>query len=470
MTRRAEEEEEEVAGDPEEAAAVSKTEMLKFALPALGIYLAAPLMGNVDNAFVGRFSGTAELAALSPGSVFANNILFLFGSILNSATTGLVARAWAGGSGDDAVERARAQLGSTMSVAWVIGLALTVFYALASPWAIRALGTPEGIADKAATYARITGLASWASIAQGVSLSALLSTRDAVTPLRVVFSAQIVNLACDFLLCCWPFRAGIAGAAAATAFSTVVGFCLMARALGRKGLFPRPRLPSRADARPVLEYAGPLFIITAARVVGFSAMALTAGTLGTAHLAAYQVIISVFVVFLFVSGPLGQNAQTLLPSLIDSGDRPALRRTFANVLLISSAVGAVTTALYSAALRFGAGAFTSDAAVLEQVGIGGPSSLVPMATLLVLGTVDGALTAAKDFRLIVVYQLVAVAVQLLLLAEARRRGFGLPFIWLSFTVRLWICAFSSAACILGGFGRLGGAMGLRRRASAAAGA
>jgi hypothetical protein len=38
---------------------------------------------------------------------------------------------------------------------------------------------------------RWTGLVAWASLAQGVCLSAILATRDAVTPLKVVCAAAV---------------------------------------------------------------------------------------------------------------------------------------------------------------------------------------------------------------------------------------------------------------------------------------
>jgi len=199
------------------------------------------------------------------------------------------------------------------------------------------------------------------------------------------------------------------------------------------------------------------------RILGFSAMAFTASSLGTAQLAAYQVIISVFVVFVFVGGPLSQNAQTLLPSLIDAGDTKGLRRTFRNIVVIASTVSAITSVLYFAAIRFGSAAFTADAGVLGEVTKACLSSVLPAASLMVMSSVDGAMTAAKDFRFIVVYQCLAVAVQLFLLSEIRSRGLGLSSIFLTFTVRLWICAVGAGICIFGGLGRLGGAMGLRRR-------
>ena len=72
----------------------SKTEMLRFAIPALGIYLANPLLSNIDNSFVGQTVGTAGLAALSPATLCTDQMLYLF-SFLSRATTSMVARAYA---------------------------------------------------------------------------------------------------------------------------------------------------------------------------------------------------------------------------------------------------------------------------------------------------------------------------------------------------------------------------------------
>jgi hypothetical protein len=71
----------------------SKREILRFAIPALGIYLCNPLLSNIDNAFVGRTVGTTGLAALSPATICTDQILFMF-SFLGRATTGIVSRAY----------------------------------------------------------------------------------------------------------------------------------------------------------------------------------------------------------------------------------------------------------------------------------------------------------------------------------------------------------------------------------------
>eukprot|EP00971_Amphidinium_carterae_P155957 3091856-Amphidinium_carterae.1 len=93
----------------------------------------------------------------------------------------------------------------------------------------------------------------------------------------------------------------------------------MLGALRKKGITPKP-VPIRSkDARVVLEYAGPLFLTTGSRVLGYTTMATVATKLGSIPGAAYQVAIGVFTVFAFVSAPLNQIAQTTLPALVDEG-------------------------------------------------------------------------------------------------------------------------------------------------------
>eukprot|EP00931_Biecheleriopsis_adriatica_P008205 TRINITY_DN109419_c0_g1_i1.p1 TRINITY_DN109419_c0_g1~~TRINITY_DN109419_c0_g1_i1.p1 ORF type:complete len:185 (+),score=20.39 TRINITY_DN109419_c0_g1_i1:42-557(+) len=94
----------------------STLELLRFALPALGISLCGPILSNIDNAFVGRMSGPEALAALSPGTVVADNILYLL-VFLPRATLGLVSRAYAAGG----ASAAQPELVRVLSVALPAG-------------------------------------------------------------------------------------------------------------------------------------------------------------------------------------------------------------------------------------------------------------------------------------------------------------------------------------------------------------
>eukprot|EP00439_Symbiodinium_sp_Y106_P046952 s442_g6.t1 len=430
--------------------ASSKTEMLRFALPALGIYLANPIMSNIDNSFVGHFGGTTALAALSPGGVLADNLFFLFNSVLSAATTGLVARAWPKGAAN-----AREELIRTFSFALACGVPLSLFYWFCSNWVLGLMGVPQNLHAMAASYARIRGLVSWASLGQGVCLSAILATRDAVTPLRVVVVAALLNVLGDFLLCCWPLRTGVSGAAAATAISTMCGFALMMRSLQRKQILPTFRRGALRDAGPVLEYAGPMLVINMTRIAGFTAMAFAAAATGTRALAAYQVILGIFVLFAFIGAPLSQTAQTMLPPLIESSNTSGARKVAKNVLTIGAIVSIVASVLCYTALMLGAGTFTSDPAVLGE--IHGAAFMVCLATgtLLISSSVDGALLAAKDFGFIVTQQVSVVMLQLLVLRTVLHLKLGLPGIWMTLAVRVILFVPIALTWLGMGYGPLG---------------
>jgi len=96
------------------ATASSKKAMLRFALPALGIYLTNPLMSNIDNAFVGRTAGTQALAAMSPATTLSDLLLMMF-SFLGRATTGIVSRQYKGSDTQAASQAASARTYCTRS-------------------------------------------------------------------------------------------------------------------------------------------------------------------------------------------------------------------------------------------------------------------------------------------------------------------------------------------------------------------
>jgi len=45
---------------------VSVSRILRFAIPAMGIWLCSPLLSVIDTSFVGMLSGTIQQAALNP--------------------------------------------------------------------------------------------------------------------------------------------------------------------------------------------------------------------------------------------------------------------------------------------------------------------------------------------------------------------------------------------------------------------
>ena len=144
---------------------------------------------------MGRFDGTIGLAAMNPGTILSDYLLYLF-IFLPRATVGLVARARARGK-----EEARKELGCVLSAALLIGAGLTLLLVLGAPVLLGMLGVSPSLRFAAGRYVMIRGTVAWATLMQSVALSGLLACRDSITPLKVVATAACLNFAGDWLFC-----------------------------------------------------------------------------------------------------------------------------------------------------------------------------------------------------------------------------------------------------------------------------
>ncbi|CAJ1351562.1 unnamed protein product [Effrenium voratum] len=427
----------------------SKKELLKFAVPALGISIASPLMTNIDNAFVGRLSGTQALASMSPGTVLADYILYLF-IFLPRATTGLVARGLQQSRGT-----ARRQLSVALSAAGVVGLVLSGLFVFATPWLMQLLDVAPELRPGASIYVQVRGFVAWAALMQSVALAGLLAARDSVTPLKVVLFAAALNFLGDFLLCaCRPW--GIFGAALATSVSTLLGFGLMWRALKRNHLAPVLSVPKRSELAPLLEYARPLSVVILFRFLSITLMAKAAAALGTQATAAYQVLCNMVVLFGLCGEPLSQTAQTMLPGLLE---RPSPKaRGFMKSLAVLTLGVSLGVGVFSAvALRASAHLFTRDVEV-QQILRSSVMVPVTVASLILSQAFDGSMLAAREFPLVIRITLATTSLQAALLIAATTFHWSLEAVFLSLATRYWLFMAVISVRVLRGQGALGRAL------------
>lgn len=156
------EEEEKLLENEEDVNEASKRQMLGFAIPALGIFLCNPLLSNIDNAFVGRMSGTSGLAALSPATICTDQVLYLF-SFLSRATTGMVSRAYAS---EKNTENARSAASAPLTLAIAIGSIISICYAIFTPNLLSMLQVNPSLRPAASSYIHWRGSITWAALAQ----------------------------------------------------------------------------------------------------------------------------------------------------------------------------------------------------------------------------------------------------------------------------------------------------------------
>merc|ERR1719215_1631379 len=221
----------------------------------------------------------------------------------------------------------------------------------------------------------------------------------------------------------------------------------MARGLWRQGFMPRQplRLPtSMDDMKPLLQYAGPLFMVVLCRFLGVAGMALTAARLGNTALAAYQVVVNILLLFGLFGEPLSQAAQAQLPPLFDKGDTSTARRRFSTLLSTGILAGLLLGSAASAFACLGGCLFTKDLAVLAAVARSAPALMVTVGFLVVAYPIDGAMLAAKKFGSLISLSILGVLIQfpmLVFLVAGVRRGIlnettGLVLLLLSLALRL----------------------------------
>jgi Na+-driven multidrug efflux pump len=365
----------------------SKRQMLSFALPALGIYLANPLLSNIDNSFVGKTVGTQGLAALSPATICTDQVLYLF-SFLSRATTGLVSRAYGSKKNEEEKREAAAQAASApLTVSLIAGFLISIAYVFLTPTLLSILNVTPSLRPSATSYILWRGAIAWAALAQSVSLSVMMATRDAITPLKIIGMAAGVNVVGDYLLCVWPLRWGVSGAAAATSFATLFSSFFMIKALRRKSILPKVRLPTRKEIMGLTEFTGPLLAITITRLIGFVNMQRTAMGFGVKETAAYQLSINLVIFFLLFAEPLSQLSQTQLPGLVDANNGPEVRANLKSVLILGALTALGIGSVAGLTVAFGSSLFSSDLAVQTLSKQAAPSVFMTVATAIFAGMI-----------------------------------------------------------------------------------
>jgi len=199
---------------------ISKTsELLRFALSTVGIYLASPLMSLIDTSAVGTCSSNICLAALGPASILCDYAYYL-NTWIGVAMTNLHARSVA--ERDKKSAKDVINTGIKLSVA--SGLFITVFVsALAAPMVKAYTGAvAEQLLPHAVEYMRIRALGFPAALVTMASQAALLGARNSQVPLLAVAIATLLNFFGDyFFVNKWGW--GIGGAAWATVISQYAG-------------------------------------------------------------------------------------------------------------------------------------------------------------------------------------------------------------------------------------------------------
>lgn len=190
--------------------------IISFAFPLMITGLLQIVYNATDVMVVGRFAGSASLAAVGATSTLVNLFLNLFLGL--SMGSGVVVAKHIGAGDGASVHRA---VHSAMLLSVLSGVAIGILGVLISPYALTAMGTPEDIHSLSTLYLRIFFLGTPANMIFNYGASILRSTGDSKRPLYILTATGILNVVLNLIFVI-KFHMDVAGVALATIISQYV--------------------------------------------------------------------------------------------------------------------------------------------------------------------------------------------------------------------------------------------------------
>lgn len=371
-------------------------EILRLSVPALGALIAEPLFLIVDGALVGHL-GTAPLAGLGIAGAVLQTIVGLM-VFLAYSTTPAVARRFGAGKPGDAVSVGI----DGMWLALALGAVLAVVGVVTAPWTVSLFGASDAVATEARTYLTISMWGLPAMLIVFAATGLLRGMQDTVTPLWIAGLGFGANALLNLL-----FIYGLGWGIAGSAFGTVVAqwgmvgaYVLVVRRLARRhGASLRAQ---RDGIRGTARSGGWLFLRTVSLRVALLATVGIATGIGTAELAGWQIVYTIFSTAAFALDALAIAAQALIGKGLGAGDERQVVRVLRRTVAWGAWFGVVVGALVAAASGVLGLVFTGDAEVAALVQ---PALLVLAAAQPIAGIVfvlDGVLMGAGDARYLAV--------------------------------------------------------------------
>ncbi len=191
--------------------------LLRFTLPSIVMMIFTSVYGVVDGLFVSNFVGKTEFAAVN----FIYPFLMMLGTVgfmLGTGGSALIAKTM--GEGDR--EKANRLFSLFVYVSLMLGVVIAVLGIIFIRPIATLMGAEGEMLDDCVTYARIFLLSTPAFILQFEFHSFFVTAEKPQLGLFVTVGAGVTNMVLDALLTA-VFPLGIAGAAAATAISQVIG-------------------------------------------------------------------------------------------------------------------------------------------------------------------------------------------------------------------------------------------------------
>ena len=330
-----------------------------IALPIMGGMMSQNILNLVDIGMVGRL-GDAALAATGIGS-FANYLAMAFIIGLSAGVQALAARRL--GEGRDA--ETAIPLNGGLLLALLIGLPLSVLLILGTPWAFTFLTADPSVRELGASYLQIR-IASMLAVGMNFSFRGYWSAIHMTgVYLRTLLVMHAVNIFLNWVLIFGNLGApelGVYGAGLATTLSlylgTVLYFVFAWRHARERGFLQG--VPTRATLRQQFRLSLPSSMQQLFFAAGLVTLVWIVGRIGTAEVAATNVLMTFHLTALLPAFGIALAATTLVGNALGRGDTDDAARWGWNCTALTFVYGLAVTLLLAPLARPILGVFLTN--------------------------------------------------------------------------------------------------------------
>ncbi|AXL13351.1 MATE family efflux transporter [Microbacterium foliorum] len=367
-------------------------EILRLAVPALGALIAEPAFLIVDAALIGHL-GTTPLAGLGIAGAVLQTVVGLM-VFLAYSTTPAVARLFGAGRPGEAVSVGI----NGMWLALALGAVLAAAGAVASPWLVSLFGASDAVAAQANDYLVVSMWGLPAMLIVFAATGLLRGMQDTVTPLWIAGLGFGANALLNVVFI-YGLGWGIAGSAAGTVvaqWGMVGAYVLVIRRLA--ATHEASLTVKREGMGSTARSGGWLFLRTVSLRAALLVTVAVATGIGTAELAGWQIVFTIFSAAAFALDALAIAAQALIGKELGAGDQRQVQRVLARTVAWGAWFGVVVGALIAALSGVLGIVFTGDPDIAALVQ---PALLILAVAQPIAGVVfvlDGVLMGANDAR------------------------------------------------------------------------
>lgn len=313
--------------------------LIRFALPVLLALFLQTMYGAVDLLVVGQFGTSADVSAVSTGSLVMQTVTVVITSLAMGLTV-LVGRK----IGEGFREEAGSIIGSGICLFAVLAVALSVVMVFAAPELAEIMHAPVEAFRQTVSYIVICSAGTVFIVAYNLVGSIFRGIGDSTMPLVTVAIACVLNIIGDLVLVA-VFHLGTAGAVIATVLAQAVSVALSLAIIRRKELpfsFSAKSIRPRADyIKQILFLGVPIALQELLVSISFLAITAIVNDLGLIASAGVGVAEKLCGFVMLVPSAYMQAMSAFVAQNIGAGKPERARKALLCGIASSLAVGAV---------------------------------------------------------------------------------------------------------------------------------